>query len=162
MLSGLNIDQVLLEVSCLRNTSTPGIKSKRLVKADSGNRFEILPIEVLKDSIRSVICPSSNVKKSVEELLRVLLEEPDSHEHEGRKVIKLFNDGKKYEGTVKESFGPGQKRMHHVEVFPHSLLAPSFVNIISLLCYSLHCLFSATTGKWKIIMMMNSHLSLSK
>ena len=163
MLPGLNIDQVLLEVSYLRNTSTPGIKSKRLVKSDSGNRFEILPIEVLKDSIRSVICPSSNVTKSVEELLRALLEEPDSYEYEGRKVIKMFNDGKEYEGTVKESFGPGQKRMHHVEVFPHLLSrAHSFVNVTSLLSCPLHCLFSTTTGKWKIIMMMNSHLSLSK
>lgn len=120
LLRNLNQEQLLLEIAHLRNTTACQIKQKKLVKNDAGpDRYEIFEDEVLRSSIKEAICPTNDVSVSLEELLLPFLEAPESHEYSGRRVLKLFNDGEEYGGTLRESFGPLQKRMHHVEVRAH-------------------------------------------
>ena len=116
LLDALDTKQLLREIKHLRNTTTPNIRQQHKV----GNKMEVFQDAQLRDNIRSTICPTSRVCESVEDLLLPFVEQPESHEHNGKEVLKEFNDRNVYRGTVRESFGPSAKRLHRVEARKNS------------------------------------------
>ena len=118
ILDDLTMPQLLLEIAHIRNVMAVDIKQKRLVKdGDGTKRFVMFDEAQLRSNILEAICPTSDASMlSIEELLLPFVEAPDSHEHRDRRVLKRFNDGELYGGTVCESFGALAKRMHHVKV----------------------------------------------
>ena len=118
--------QLLLEIAHIRNVMAVEIKQKRLVKEGDGTKRFVMFDEVqLRSNIMGALCPTSNPSLlSIEELLLPFVEAPDSHEHNGRRVRKRFDDGDYYEGTVCESFGVLAKCIHHIKVYIYIFLIP--------------------------------------
>jgi len=104
ILDRLNTDQLKLEIAVLKQTVSETIRAKYKVTVDGGsNYFQTFADDVLRDSIRAVVCPSSQVDKSVEALLLGI--EPAS-EFIGRRVEKLFGRAR-HAGTVTETYECG-------------------------------------------------------
>ena len=117
ILHRLNTDQLKLEIAVLKQTVSETIRSKYKVTVPGGrNYFQTFSDDILRSSIRAVVCPSSQVDKSVEALLLDI--EPAS-EFIGRGVEKYF-DGTRYTGTVTEAYecsNDGRVELLHIVVY---------------------------------------------